>query len=123
MKPILLLFLIFPLAVTATDVSIQSGSHHPSVGWSIAELKFFLDAKNGFHYTNNLISAEWIITLKKDSSLAESAFTVRCFSKNKKQYIELSGAAEKDIPCAVYTFLEKLGYTFEFDGFHLKGKL
>ncbi|TWF45726.1 hypothetical protein FHW36_1011657 [Chitinophaga polysaccharea] len=123
MKKLLFICILFPLLVRATGFTVQSSGHHASIAFSATELKAFLTAKEGFYYTTNPSKADWIIILKKDSTLSESGFSVNCFAKNSKQYIELSGAADKDIPCAVYTLLEKLGYTFEFDGYHLNGKI
>ncbi|UKJ07949.1 hypothetical protein [Solitalea lacus] len=123
MKRLLLLLCFIPFMAEATDFTIVSRSGHPAVAFSIAELKNFLDKKDDLHYTSMGKSVDWIITLKKNSSLKESAFAVNCFVRNRKQYIELSGAADKDIPCAVYTLLEKLGYTFEFNGYYLDGRI
>ncbi|MCU7549787.1 hypothetical protein OCK74_11715 [Chitinophagaceae bacterium LB-8] len=123
MKRLLFLLCFTPLMAAATDFTIVTQSSHPAVAFSISELKNFLDKKDDLHFTSNGKSADWIITLKKNASLQESAFAVNCFVRNRKQYIELSGAADKDIPCAVYTLLEKLGYTFEFNGYFLDRKI
>lgn len=122
-KNLFFILLIIPFGVFATNFTIQTKSKNPSVGFAEEELKQFLNAENDFSYTPLATKADWIIVLKQNKALPECAFGVKCFTKNKKQYIELSGAAEKDIPCAVYTLLEKLGYTFSFNGAVSIGKL
>lgn len=123
MKKILFLLCLFPVYVSAINFSVSAGSEHPAVAYSIDELKTFLSTKNGFTYTTIPSKADWIITLQRNSSLPESGFAVKCYTKNKKQYIDLTGATDKDIPCAVYTLLEKLGYTFGFRGAVLTGNI
>lgn len=119
MKKLLFILLCYPLFASATNFTIVSSDNQPVIEFSKAELKKFLNDKNGFHYANRAAFSDWVIVLKSNPKLPECAFAVKCFTKNKKQYIELSGSADKDIPCAVYTLLEKLGYTFEFDGYYL----
>lgn len=116
MKKILLALMLLPLSVQATNYSIVYKSRHPAVEFSVQELKTFLNAENGFVFTDRNSSADWEIRLKRNPSLPECAFAVKCYQKGNRQYIELSGAADKDIPCAVFTLLEKLGYTFELSG-------
>lgn len=123
MKKSLFILCLLPFYVFAGDFTIQTKSKHPAVAFGIDELKTFLDVKNGFNYTPSVSKSDWVITLKQDTSLPECSFAVKSYNKNKKQYIDLTGATEKDIPCAIYTFLEKLGYTFGFRGAVLSSKI
>ncbi|ANE49727.1 hypothetical protein [Flavisolibacter tropicus] len=122
-KKIFFSLLLWPLFVTAQKFTVVANNTNPTVAFSIAELKKLLHPETGFTYTPHRSSADWVISLKSNSSLPECAFAIKCFTKNKKQYVELTGATDKDIPCAVYTLLEKAGYTFEFGSYTLGGKI
>ncbi len=116
LKKIAFLSLFLPLFSGAQKFTIVAKSNHPSAAFSVSELKKFLNSENGFAYSAQPAAAEWIISLKRNSSLPECAFAVKSFVKNNKQLIELTGSSDKDLPGAVYTLLEKLGYTFGFRG-------
>lgn len=122
MKAIIFLFLLFPVLAFGTQVTIVTTSNDAIIQYSIAELKSFLNEKNGFTFTNQKEKADWIITLSHDSSLKEGGFRVTT-TNNGKQHITLSGATNHEILYSVYTFLEKLGYTFEITGFHVDNKV
>jgi hypothetical protein len=111
------LLLLCPLTSFGIGVSIQSKCPRATVQYSISELKHFLNEKNGFQICEKPVDSDWIITLSKNPSLKGCGFAVNSTLKNGKQRINLSGATEKDILYAVYTFLEKLGYTFEISGY------
>lgn len=122
MKYILTLLLLCPLLSFGTKITIVAKSNESIVQYSISELKLFLNQKNGFEYTNQKANADWVITLSQDKSLKEAGFRVTSTLKGK-QYIELSGATNNEILYAVYTFLEKLGFTFEISGPYIPGKI
>jgi len=122
MKNFFLILLLYPLLSFSTKIAIIADQSENSVRYSIAEFKSFLNEKNGFEYVAKKEDADWIVTFVKDRSLKEGGFRVASKMKGK-QFIELSGATNNEIRYAVYTFLEKLGYTFEISGYQTPNKI
>lgn len=122
-KILLFALVMLPFALSATNFTIKTEDKAPAILFSIEELKSFLNTKNGFVFSQNSSNADWIIILQTSKTLPETAFSIKSYFKNKKQIIELTGATAKDVPSAVYTLLERMGFTFSFSGAILTGKL
>jgi len=60
--------------------------------------------------------AEWNIVLKTDSTMVPFSFSVEQSKENKYKSISLSGHDETCVLHAVYTMLERMGYTFDLTG-------
>ncbi|MEO7531096.1 MAG: hypothetical protein ABIS69_06785 [Sediminibacterium sp.] len=123
MKCMVTLLLFLPLFSFAIKITIIEKNIDQSLQYCKGELQLFLNTKNGFAYTSQQQNADWVITLSRNPKLKEAVFCVTSISKNGRQYIELSGANVSSVLCAVYTLLEKLGYTFEITGYQQPQKM
>lgn len=123
MKFILSVLMILPLCVFGKTITVVDNAAGQEFDYCKSELKFFLNSNYGFSYTDSKEKADWIIALSMDPGLKESSFCVRTITKRHKTFIYLSGHSSRDVLCAVYTLLEKLGYTFEFTGYKAPEKM
>ena len=111
-----------PVLSFGTNINIVTKGNDSIVQYGITELKSFLNEKNGFKYVSEKKNADWIINLEEDKLLKEGGFRVTSTLKGK-QFIVLSGATKNEVLYAVYTFLEKLGFVFEFSGPYVPEKI
>ncbi|MDH7461901.1 hypothetical protein QEG73_11455 [Chitinophagaceae bacterium 26-R-25] len=123
MKYCLCVLMCLPLIVFGKKFTIIDKNATNELAYAKQELKLFLDNKNDWHYSSDVKDADWVIVLSKKTSLAESAFSIKTASKQSKLYVELAGHNNSDVLCAAYTLLERVGYTFELNGYQAPDQL
>jgi hypothetical protein len=122
-KSLLIIISQWPLFTSAQKIMIIEKSNDPVLQYCKTELQTFLNSKNGISYSSQQQNADWIISLSKKAELKNGRFCINSVNKKGKQHIELNGGTSSDVLCAVYTLLEKLGYTFEITGYQEPAKL
>ncbi|MDI3319824.1 hypothetical protein [Pinibacter soli] len=123
MKYCLCVLMCLPLIVFGKKFAIIDKSWAGELEYAKQELKLFLDNKNDWHYSAGSKDADWIIVLSKRMGMAESAFSIKTAGKQSKLNVELAGRSNSDVFCAAYTLLERLGYTFELNGYQVPDQL
>lgn len=123
MKFIIGVLTLLPLCLFGKTIIIVDKNAGQEFDYCKSELQSFLNPSYGFSYTNNKDNADWVVALSMDPRLEESSFCVKSLTKGDKTYTYLSGRSSSDILCAVYTLLEKLGYTFELSGYKAPEKV
>ena len=119
---ILFVMMGFPFVKAAEvpkQINIKYDASDSICKYAFTELKYFL-SKAGVRdireNTDAVTADSYLIQLKKDSKLKPYSFRVEYQSEGNKQKILLSGNNSTCVLHAVYTMLEKIGYTFEITG-------
>jgi len=90
-----------------------------TLNYAFTELKYFLDKAGVKDIRENMdaVTADsYLLQLKKDARLKPYTFQVEYQSSGNNQKILLLGNNSTCVLHAVYTMLEKIGYTFEITG-------
>jgi len=106
-------------AKVPNQVVIKFDAGDSTCKYAFTELKYFLNkagVKDVKENTDALTADSYLIQLIKNTKLKPYSFRVENQSDGNKQKILLSGNNSTCVLHAVYTMLEKIGYTFEITG-------
>jgi hypothetical protein len=101
------------------QIVINYDSSDSTCTYAFNELKYFLNkagVKDIRENTDAGTADSYLIQLRTDEKLKPYSFRVEYQSKGNKKKILLSGNNSTCVLHAVYTMLEKIGYTFEITG-------
>ncbi len=96
-----------------SGVVFETVGEEPVLHYATSELKYFLK-KTGF--PRSIPYKQATFRIASDPSLPEGAFAIHTSLRAGKYFVNLTGHAPEDALDAVYTYLEKGGYLFDFTG-------